>query len=48
MKILIAGFEGENNSAKILLDNVKVKYNGDILYLQNDFEISSNAKRKIR
>lgn len=41
MKILIAGFEGENNSAKILLDNVKVKYNGDILYLQNDFEISS-------
>lgn len=41
MKILIAGFEGENNSAKIILDNVKVKYNGDILYLQNDFEISS-------
>ena len=23
MKILIAGFEGEDNSAKILLDNIK-------------------------
>lgn len=23
MKILIAGFEGNNNSAKILLDNIK-------------------------
>lgn len=25
MKILIAGFEGNNNSAKILLDNIKEK-----------------------
>lgn len=42
MKILIAGFEGEANSAKILLDNIKEESNQDILYLENDFEISSN------
>lgn len=42
MKILIAGFEGEDNSAKILLDNIKNNWNEDILYLKNDFEISSN------
>ncbi len=42
MKILIAGFEGNNNSAKILLDNIKEKYNEDVLYLENDFEVSSN------
>ena len=27
MKILIAGFEGNDNSAKILLDNIKEKNN---------------------
>lgn len=42
MKILIAGFEGNDNSAKILLDNIKEKYNEDVLYLENDFEVSSN------
>ena len=45
MKILIAGFKGNDNSAKILLDNIdsiKEKNNQDILYLENDFEVSSN------
>ena len=41
MKILIAGFKGDNNSAKILLDHIKKVCNVDILYLENDFEISS-------
>lgn len=35
MKILIAGFEGEDNSAKILLDNMQeekeVWYNKDLI-----------------
>ena len=35
-------FEGNDNSAKILLDNIKEEYNQDILYLENDFEVSSN------
>ncbi len=39
MKILIAGFNDEKNSAKILLDNLKKEYI-DILYLENDFKIS--------
>lgn len=46
MKILIAGFEGNNNSAKILLDNIKKECNQDILYLENDFEISANQIEK--
>ena len=41
MKILIAGFEGDDNSAKILLDEIKQESNNDILYLKNDFEMSS-------
>jgi len=41
MKILIAGFKGEDNSAKILLDYINKIYNTDSLYLENDFEISS-------
>ena len=41
MKILIAGFKGDDNSAKILLDYIKKVCNEDILYLENDFEISS-------
>ncbi len=40
MKILIAGFEGDTNSAKILLDSIKDTNNIDILYLKNSFEIS--------
>ena len=40
MKILIAGFEGNDNSAKILLDNIKEECNIDVLYLENDFNIS--------
>lgn len=35
-KILFAGFEGEYNSAKILLD--KLSPNTEKLYLKNDFE----------
>ena len=42
MKILVAAFKGNDNSAKILLDNIKEKNNQDILYLENDFEVSSN------
>lgn len=42
MKILIAGFEGNDNSAKILLDDIKQKCKEDIIYLENDFEVSSN------
>ena len=41
MKILIAGFEGNDNSAKILLDYIQKESNEDILYLENDFDISS-------
>lgn len=41
MKILIVGFEGKDNSAKILIDNIKEECNQDILYLKNDFEVSS-------
>lgn len=41
MKILIAGFEGNDNSAKILLDYIEKEGNKDILYLENDFDISS-------
>ena len=40
-KILIAGFEGDDNSAKILLDDIRKICNKDSLYLKNDFEISS-------
>lgn len=40
MKILIAGFEGNDNSAKILLDKIKEKCDKDVLYLKNDFEVS--------
>lgn len=40
MRILIAGFEGKDNSAKVLLDYLKERINEDILYLKNDFEIS--------
>ncbi len=42
MKILIAGFEGNNNSSKILLDNIKEKCNINVLYLENDFQVSIN------
>ena len=42
MKILIAGFEGNDNSAKILLDNIKGRSNQDVLYLENDFQVSGN------
>ena len=42
MRILIAGFEGNDNSAKILLDKIKEKCDKDVLYLKNDFEVSGN------
>ena len=41
MKILIAGIEGNDNSAKIILDYIQKESNEDILYLENDFDISS-------
>ena len=41
MKILIAGFEGDNNSSKILLDLIKMKSKEDIVYLKNDFKVST-------
>lgn len=41
MKILIAGFKENDNSAKILLDNIKEECNLDVLYLENDFKVSS-------
>jgi Pyrrolidone-carboxylate peptidase (N-terminal pyroglutamyl peptidase) len=37
-KILLAGFEGDSNSSKILLDNLSTTPNIDKLYLQNNFE----------
>ena len=42
MKILIAGFKGKDNSAKILLDNIKEECNLDILYLENLVRCKSN------
>lgn len=36
-KILVAGFKGEDNSSKVLLDKIDCKYK---LYLENDFDIS--------
>lgn len=41
MKILIAGFKGRDNSAKILLDNIRKECNLDVLYLENDFKVST-------
>lgn len=38
MKCLLAGFEGENNSAKILLDKLSSNANTNKLYLKNNFE----------
>lgn len=40
MKILVAGFKGNNNSSKILLDNLPNSINK--LYLENDKEKSVN------
>lgn len=42
MRILIAGFKGNDNSVKILLDKIKEKNNQDVLYLENDFQVSGN------
>jgi len=48
MNILVLGFEGNNNSSKILLDNINNSINLDCLYLKNDFIISVNQfKNKI-
>ena len=44
MKILIAGFEGKNNSSKIILNYIKEKSKEDILYLKNDFNICKKEK----
>jgi pyroglutamyl-peptidase len=38
--ILITGFIGNNNSSKILLDNLRKNNYANILYLDNDFVIS--------
>ena len=48
MNILVFGFEGNNNSSKILLDNINNSTNLDCLYLKNDYIISVNQfKNKI-
>ena len=48
MNILVLCFEGNNNSSKILLDNINNSINLDCLYLKNDFIISVNQfKNKI-
>jgi len=48
MNILVLGFEGNNNTSKILLDNINNSINLDCLYLKNDFIISVNQfKNKI-
>lgn len=39
-KILLFGFNGENNSSKILLDNIEENNLIDKLYLENDFKTS--------
>ena len=46
MNILVLGFEGNNNSSKILLDNINNSINLDCLYLKNDFIISVNQLKK--
>lgn len=39
MKILIVGFNENDNSSKVLLDNIKKELNQDILYLENITQI---------
>ena len=39
-RILFTGFNGNNNSSKVLLDNLRINNNVDVLYLDNDFIIS--------
>jgi pyroglutamyl-peptidase len=39
-KILFTGFNGNNNSSKIFLDNLRKNNDADLLYLDNDFLIS--------
>ena len=40
--ILCTGFKGNNNSSKVLLDNLSKNGNIDCLYMDNDFEKSVN------
>ena len=42
-RILVAGFEGEDNSSKVLLDKMNCKYK---LYLENDFDNSEKQLEK--
>ena len=45
MKILVAGFMGDNNSSKLLLDKLNCNCRMNKLYLENDFEISTKQLR---
>lgn len=40
MKVLIGGFRGSTNSAKLIIDKIASKYNLEKLYLVNSFETS--------
>ncbi len=42
MKILVSGFRGDTNSAKLVLDRIESKYSLEKLYLENSFNISKN------
>jgi pyroglutamyl-peptidase len=40
IKVLFTGFNGNKNSSKVLLDNINKNIGIDLLFLENDFEIS--------
>jgi pyrrolidone-carboxylate peptidase len=40
LKILVTGFIGNENSSKVLLDNINKNIGIDLLFLENDFKIS--------
>jgi hypothetical protein len=40
IKVLLTGFNGNENSSKVLLDNINKNIGMDLLFLENDFEIS--------
>jgi len=45
-RILLAGFEGNNNSAKVLLDKLSAKEHIDKLYLKNNFDMCASQITK--
>lgn len=42
MKVLVCGFRGDTNSAKLIVDRIEGKYILEKLYLVNSFETSKN------